>query len=461
MSDPSPELLAANERLLALRAQLARQQAGRPNEQPAANDRQPGNREANEQPEATSPTSPAPTQPPVTLPVHLGWDSPAVTAAIRARQERQPAPAEYAAVAGSATEPNQAPCPIPPPIPEPDAGTSDCSLFTTDVSPLPASLRQAQGSLFTIHPSLALALLRQQQVATGRLWLLLRALDDEGRGWLERADIEAAFTNPDSPSQFCTTRYLRQLLAAGEGLFWQREGSDARPELAERASLEPAERKVWLRSQAKVAAALGIGRLRGRAVELPVAILLGPIGDLRAHLYASFHSSRGEGAGPISRESLRQLSGVSPRTQQSYDARAEVEVQPCLAMGGLATAGSTQSHAWQHGRAAFTFIDHQGKQGAAGSSYQAHRLPNRYIGPHRRLTGKPKRLNRQLIDLRHKGYAGNGQPLGLSPKSMSDGLLPKSMSDELPPKSLVGGTGSNGSRRYYADGAAAGRVWLR
>jgi hypothetical protein len=63
-------------------------------------------------------------------------------------------------------------------------------------------------------------------------------------------------------------------------------------ELAERACLEPVERKVWLRSQAKVAAALGLRKLRGRAVELPLSVLLGPIGDLRAHLYASFHSSR-------------------------------------------------------------------------------------------------------------------------------------------------------------------------
>jgi hypothetical protein len=420
MSDPSPELLAANERLLALRAQLAgqRAQAAAPDQpdahRPPANNPQ-GSRQLQDdapisgQPDARSPAS---------LPPHLGWDSPAVTSAIRARQEQQPAHAERAAVAGSATEPNQTPCHIPPPSPEPDTNISNFPFLTANASLLPAALRQAQDSHFTIHPSLALALLRGQQVAAGRLWLLLRALDGAGRGWLNRADIEAALADPDSPSYFCTARYLRQLLAAGDDLFWQREGSD----------------KVWLRSQAKVAAALGIGRLRGRAVELPLDVLLGPIGDLRAHLYASFHSSRGEEAGPISRESLRQLSGVSPRTQQTYDVRAEVEVQPCLALGSLATVSNTQSHAWQHGRAAFTFTDHQGQQGAPGRSYQAHRLPNCYIGPHRRLTGRPKRLNRQLIDLCHKGCAGNGQP--------------ESETDVA-------------ARRYYADGAAAGRVWLR
>jgi hypothetical protein len=273
-------------------------------------------------------------------------------------------------------------------------------------------------------------------VAVGRLWLLLRLLDSEGRGWLSRADIEAAFTDPDSPTHLCTPRYLRQLLAEGNGRFWVCAGRD----------------KVWLRGQAKVAAALGVRKLRGRAVELPVSVLLGPIGDLRAHLYATFHSGRcghssrrdhssgrdhssrdqgrhEEQAPPISRASLRELSGVSPRTQQTYDDRAAVDVQPCLAIGGVATTTGSQENAWQHGRAAFTFTDHQGKQGTAGGRYQARRLPNRYRGPHQLVGGRPQRLNRQLADLCHKGYTGNDQPTVV--------------------------------RRYYADGAAAGRVWQR
>ena len=453
MSDPSPDLLAANERLLALRAQLAR---------PADAQCEPCHRQLDQQPG----TQPVPDQPavppaPLPLPTHLGWHSPAVTAAVRVRQVASAAtgseetacaehldristgPAEEATSTGSvqAVSPNE-----PPPA---QAPTGSASKTISKDQPSPSSFCPLPSS-FTLHPSLALALLRQQQVAAGRLWLLLRALDGEGRGWLARSDIEAAFADPDSPTHFCTPRYLRQLLAEGDGFFWEREGSEASSEPAERTCLEYldklgtgpvertclelVERKVWLRSQAKVAAALGVDKLRGRAVELPVSVLLGPIGDLRAHLYASFHSSRGESAPPISRAALRELSGASPRTQQAYDARAEVETQPCLAIGSLASAAGSQEDAWQHGGAAFTFTDHRGQQGAAGSSYQAHRLPNRYVGPHRRLTGRPKRLNRQLIDLCHKGYAGNGQP-------------------ESEPGAAA--------RRYYADGAAAGRVWLR
>jgi hypothetical protein len=431
MSDPSPALRAANERLLALRAQLDRQtSAGLQADQPQPDQQrlpslphsQPDQTEASEE---TAVVNTPPTNR-YALPAHLGWHSPAVTTALRSRQAEPKTAVSSEIPDGPPAQTLSA-----------QPTTTNCSLSDVNFSPLPASFR--------IHPSLALALLRGQQVAAGRLWLLLRLLDSKGRGWLNRADIEAAFSDPDSPTHFCTPRYLRQLLAAGDGFFWEREGSEACSEHvtrtclehldklgtgpAERTCLEPAERKVWLRSQAKVAAALGVTKLRGPAVELPLSVLLGPIGDLRAHLYASFHSGRGDEANPISRASLRDLSGVSPRTQQAYDARAEVDIQPCLAIGGLTSVTSSQENAWQQGRAAFTFTDYQGQQGAANGRYQAHRLPNRYSGPHPQVGGRPKRLNRQLADLCHKGYAGNDQP--------------------------------DQSRRYYADGAAAGRVWLR
>ena len=401
MPDPSPDLLAANERLLALREQLERQP----------------DRSAATQTETTAADPSDPTNSPDQLPAHLGWDSPAVTTAVRARQVASAANDGSEETVGSEC------------LDQLDTGSVEVAVSPTSVPPDPTGPTNhvSLPSVISLHPSLALALLRQQQVAVGRLWLLLRLLDSEGRGWLNRADIEAAFADPDSPTHFCTPRYLRQLLAEGDGFYWEREESE----------------KVWLRSQAKVAAALGVTKLRGRAVELPVSVLLGPIGDLRAHLYASFHSSRRgysdghcftDEANPISRAALRELSGASPRTQQSYEARAKVEVQPCLAIGGLTSVASTQEAAWQQGRAAFTFTDHQGKQGAANGRYQAHRLPNRYSGPHRCLTGRPKRLNRQLIDLCHKGYAGNGQ-----------------LESEV----------DAAERRYYGDGVAAGRVWLR
>ena len=275
----------------------------------------------------------------------------------------------------------------------------------------PATSNQRPATI-PLHPTVALALLREERVAEGRLWLLLRALDSEGRGWWARGEITAVLTDPASPTALCTPRYLRQLLAAGEGLFWRQDKQG----------------KVWLRGQAKVAASLGLRRLNGRAVELPLSVLFQPIGELRAHLYASFHSGRGEEAGPISRETLRDLSGVSPRSQQSHEKRARVEARPCLAVGPAGTAVAVEEYAWQHGPAAFSFTDTRGRFGGPGQVHQARRLPNRYRGPHP-TGGRARRLNRQLAGLCHQGDAGNGR------------------------------CAERGERRYYGDGATAARGW--
>lgn len=192
-----------------------------------------------------------------------------------------------------------------------------------------------------------------------------------------------------------------------------------------------------------MAAGLGVTRLHGRAVLLPLPVLFQSIGQVRAHFYASLHSSRGEGAAPISRETLRALSGASPRAQQAYDRRARVQAQGCVAVGAAVTAVSDpQEHAWQHGRAAFTLTDTQGRHGRPGRAYQARRLPNRYVGPHA-LGQKPRRLNARLAVLCPQGDVGNGR-LGHGQRG------------------AVGEDGREGrweARRYYADGAAAARGW--
>jgi hypothetical protein len=122
MSDPSLELLAANERLLA-RAQLARQRA-------------------EQKIERRFDPPPAPEQPAIpahaSLPPHLGWHSPAVTAALRARQERQAAPTGRVAPPGLLTAADQPPANAPLPNCEPGATTSHFQL-PTPFCPLPSA----------------------------------------------------------------------------------------------------------------------------------------------------------------------------------------------------------------------------------------------------------------------------------------------------------------------------------
>jgi hypothetical protein len=359
---PSAALQSANERLLALRAELG---AGSwslvAGEEMASGD---WSLVAGEEMSTAGKTL---VDLVAALPPHLGWDNTTITGHLRS------------GVVGE----------------EPSV-TSDEPPTTSNRPPAtsnqpPATSHQSPATI-PLQPTLALALLREERVAEGRLWLILRALDSEGRGWWERGEITAVLADPASPTTLCTPRYLRQLLAQGEGLFWRQDGQG----------------KVWLRGQAKVAAGLGIRRLNGRAVELPLSVLFQPIGELRAHLYASFHSSRGEEAGPISRETLRDLSGVSPRAQQAYEKRAGVEARPCLAVGPTATVVTVQECAWQHGPAAFPFTDSRGRFGRPGQVHQARRLPNRYRGPHP-TGGRAIRLNRQLAGLCYQGDAGNGR----------------------------------------------------
>jgi hypothetical protein len=291
--------------------------------------------------------------------------------------------------------------------------------------------QEAGETSIPLFPTLALAMLRQEQVASGRLWFLLRQLDPAGRGWVKRRDAYKAFTGRTGPLRFCSRRHLVRLLAEGKGLFWT-----------------AGKERIWLRCQAKVAAALGIERLTGRPVAVPLTIFLGKIGELKAHFYAAFHSSRAgerEYGPPIARETITAVTGVPRRTQQLYELRVGVRRRPNFALGPAASgrkggdgtavppvSAIDQELAWKHGRAYFRFTDQRGQYGRPGQTYHAWRLPNSFQGPHHCLPRSRQRcLNRQLADLCIKRGMGNGQ-LARRP-----------------------------ARRFFPNGAAAGRAWSR
>jgi hypothetical protein len=376
---PSADLVAANQRLLELRTR--HNKAGRPEISPL----------------------PCKTEPPTLaeiyqeLPPHLGWESAPASAAMRRtsqaaeRQRGQPERDEEADPPTAVTLPTQE---------EPE-------------------------TYIALLPTLALAVLREGRAASGRLWFLLRQLDQDGRGWVKRAEAYKAFSGRTSPLRFCSRRHLARLLAEGEGLFWTAD-----------------KERIWLQGQAKVAAALGLERLTGRPVAVPLDIFLGRIGDLKAHFYSAFHSSRTgerEYAPPIARETITAVTGVARRTQQYYERRAGVQARPNIALGPAASdrkagdgTATAQELAWRHGRAYFRFTDHRGRYGRPGQTYHAWRLPNSYRGPHHCLPrGRQRRLNRQLAVLCIKRGMGNGN-LTQRP-----------------------------ARCFFPNGAAAGRAWSR
>ena len=84
---------------------------------------------------------------------------------------------------------------------------------------------------------------------------------------------------------------------------------------------------------------------------------------------------------PISRETLRSLSGIAERTQRTYDRRARVTARRNLAIGERYTTESAQERAWRQGRGVFHFIETNGYEGPQNKAYVAWQRPNSYEAP--------------------------------------------------------------------------------
>ena len=384
---PSPALLAANQRLYQLREAKRLSDQDRAGQDRAGKDQQAS---SSKRPPVSGYLAPAGVsgfgsqeteirQIPE-LPEHLGWQSPAVTRALRAAIARQ-RPVQ------SGTRPNE-PKKRPLLESEPLGQVAD-KQETRSLTSCPE---------VKLYPDLALGMLQEDQAAAGRIWLLLRHLDARGQGWLPLDQVKEALTGKDSELRVCGRRQLRNLLRQGKGIFWERD-----------------KERLWLKSVAKVAIALGVERLRGRPVALPVDILLSGIGKVRAHFYASFHSGRvgkeeQAPGSPISRAILSRLTGVPERSQRLYEQAAGIRVRKNIAVGESCTAANFQERAWRHGRGTFKFTDHGAKFGQVGQSYVAWRLPNSYLGCHQqRAKGRQKKINQQ-IDLVDKWAQGNDLP---------------------------------------------------
>ncbi|NJN55863.1 MAG: hypothetical protein HC804_14635 [Anaerolineae bacterium] len=202
---------------------------------------------------------------PANLPAHLGWGSTTLTAVARQSQPQQHNPSDLRAW-NLKPEPNEGAQP-------PDAPSQP--LLNTTIK---------------LYPDIAAGLFQQELTAPGRIWLLLRHLDKVGCGWLPLTQVRNLLTAKDSAWRVCGWRQLRNLLNQGEGVFWVRHNGRT-----------DSETRLWLRSTTNVAIALQLPRLTLAPIALPAALLTKSIGEVRAHLYASFHSSRGDSKGSAKR----------------------------------------------------------------------------------------------------------------------------------------------------------------
>ncbi len=301
------------------------------------------------------------------LPPDFGWGSEAVTEQIKRWRAR---------VSGQETS-----SPLEVATPSKPTEKTEIAPLVSESSPEVEEEKTPKNTIVA-HPDLLFAFLRDELVTVGRVWLLCRLLDAAGRGWLDVEAIREALTGKESPLKVCGWRRLRQILAEGKGIFWERDDQG----------------RLWLYSQVRVSTALGIDYFQHNPVLLTVEQLTEKIGQVKAHFYAAFHSSRvhSEKANPISRETLTELTGLSARTQQRYDEQVGIGKQQMVGVGLPFSDDRNREHLWK-GKSTFKFIDKKGKLGPAGATYVAWHLPNQYGAIHQSApVNQRRRLNKKL-----------------------------------------------------------------
>ncbi len=253
-----------------------------------------------------------------------------------------------------------------------------------------------ESATLRVYPSILAGILKQELAAAGRVWLLARYLDPSGQGWITVANLRKALTNRGSALRICGWRRLRQILQQGNEILWEQDRFG----------------RIWLYSNRTIAIKLELERLTGKTVYLPIKDLIGTIATTKAVFYASFHAGRS--SAPISRATLNSITGVSERSQRTYDELAGVKVQTNICIGELFKERDAKDAAYEDGSAHFIFKDHQGKFGPKGQKYHARQLPNSYTSTYHAVrSSQQKKINQALkADLVTQEALGYGHQSG-------------------------------------------------
>lgn len=192
----------------------------------------------------------------------------------------------------------------------------------------------------------------------GRVWLLVRHLDERGEGRVQLGMLRHEISDPAGLVRCLSKKRLQQILKVGEGLFWHRSADG---------------RHLYYHSEARVAAALGIRSIQGQAVKLPVAKLVQKIRLVRATFYNAFHSGRGDGYNnPITRRVMQSRGMKEKRTQRKYEASEGIVIRSEFAVVEQYSKGAWERAQFQDGDEdlrskvggpAFRYVDYKGVLG--------------------------------------------------------------------------------------------------
>jgi len=238
------------------------------------------------------------------------------------------------------------------------------------------------------HGDVALAAMRSGQSSHYQLWLMLRLLDTQSRGWLETAVAAAAVCQPSSPNFLYQIPRFRQLVKEGDGRYWLKQNG-----------------RLWMRSTANIAHELGINQLSGRFVFIEENIISGQTAVFRSYCFSAWLSNH---ENPLSQITIKGLTGIPERTQRRYCRMAGVTVQKNITIGPASKNADLHELSYRHG-GVFSFTDYRGQCGPAYRNYYAWHLPASYHVQCTRGSRKQQtRNNHKLADLAKAGTMGNG-----------------------------------------------------
>ncbi|HSH05995.1 MAG TPA: hypothetical protein VLL52_25995 [Anaerolineae bacterium] len=358
---PSAALLAANERLLALRAARGGRQAGVA-------------RVAEGDGDAGVVLAGAVL---AELPSHLGWESAAVGQQLRARAERVARAEELTAF------------------------WADFRARAAEVAAEAEAVAYLRDSISIFGCTLDL-IGRQKKVSCGRIWLLARYLD---RAWGSgRVAVGLLRQRVVAEWGVLSWKRVRQIMIQGEGLFWRHDRRGG---------------CLYYVSEMRLLSRLGARKVRGAAVAVPIRALLGSIKEVRALFYDGYHSGRGDGFGaPISRGSLSRRGSGDRRTLRGYERLRGMGAKENYLEVGRYERGAW---VWERGRVAegmvvggplFLFVDYDGRHGRSMNRpyrslsqqhwhhiYMRRQLANSYRGTLRTVKRGKRWLNDGLAHL--------------------------------------------------------------
>lgn len=275
-----------------------------------------------------------------------------------------------------------------------------------------AALQQQLDSRLTlpdvlpVYPALLTAVLQAGDASAARVLLLLHLLDRDGCGWLDLDQLRAVYADPDSRYYVFTWRRWRQILNAGDGRYWKVTHNG----------------RVRYRAPWRIMVTLDAGKLQGDKVMFPAAVLFNGLKKYKAYILDAFHSGRPSAnpddendnfGAPITRQTLRKITGVSESTQREYHHLTAVRRRSNIAITNEKYAAeNVENRTWEHGFSVFKFNDFRGRQRKIGlkpgDEVIAWRLPNSYEGSlATAAAGRKKKLNR-MIGLVTIGARGSG-----------------------------------------------------